>query len=193
MPRVTRTRQKTRTTTTTTATSTPTPADIVSAPVPLSTATEAEAEAESTGPRATKKEKRALKHNKWMDKMKQAQVAQRQEQRQKSRALDKSALVRGMRSLDESLREVRAEMAADYLLKLGKNTAAARAANAGRQQQQQKANEPRSQKARNRAAIREEKRFTQILVHPAFQANPLATIRQHLANTLSSQENGDNK
>ncbi|KAJ2778081.1 hypothetical protein GGI15_004285 [Coemansia interrupta] len=182
MPRATRTRQKTRTITTAAA---PAPADIESAPVPLST------EAESTEPRVTKKEKRALKHNKWMDKMKQAHVAQRQEQRQKARSADKSALVRGMRSLDESLREVRAELAADYLLKLGKNTAAARAAEAGRRQQT--TNEPRSQKARNRAAIREEKRFTQILVHPAFQANPLATIRQHLANTLSSQENGDSK
>ncbi|KAJ1843981.1 hypothetical protein LPJ73_005311, partial [Coemansia sp. RSA 2703] len=106
-----------------------------------------------------------------------------------SRSADKSALVRGMRSLDESLREVRAEMAADYLLKLGKNTSAAQAANAGRQQH---ANEPRSQKARNKAAIREEKRFTQILVHPAFQANPLATIRQHLSNTLASQASENN-
>ncbi|KAJ1642812.1 hypothetical protein J3B02_000514 [Coemansia erecta] len=169
MPRVTRTRQKTRTA----------PTDIVSAAVPL-----VDPSVEQSEPRQTKKVKRLEKHAKWMEKMNQVQQSKRLEQRQQGRETNKSALIRGMRTLDDTLREVRAEMAASHLLKLGN-----KAANKGQKGTgESKANNPKSRKARNKAAIVEEKRFTQVLAHPAFKANPLATIREHLSNTLAQSQ-----
>ncbi|KAJ2705176.1 hypothetical protein FB645_002656 [Coemansia sp. IMI 203386] len=175
MPRVTRTRQKIRTT----------PTDISSAPVPLVDPSE-----EQTASRLTKKEKRLEKHNKWMDKMNQARQTKRQEQKQQGRETNKSALIRGMRTLDDSLREVRAEIVANHLLKLGNASTSKNGSGGttGNSADRNSGSNPKSRKARNKAAIVEEKRFTQVLAHPAFKANPLATIREHLSNTLAQQQ-----
>ncbi|KAJ2223972.1 hypothetical protein IWW45_008207 [Coemansia sp. RSA 485] len=123
--------------------------------------------------------------------MNQARQTKRQEQKQQGRETNKSALIRGMRTLDDSLREVRAEIVANHLLKLGSastskqhGSGGATGNSAGRNS----GSNPKSRKARNKAAIVEEKRFTQVLAHPAFKANPLATIREHLSNTLAQQQ-----
>ncbi|KAJ3048737.1 hypothetical protein HK097_010253 [Rhizophlyctis rosea] len=45
-----------------------------------------------------------------------------------------------------------------------------------------------SQRARKKEAVNEIVRLQKILVHPSYKSNPLATIRQHLQNTLGSQQ-----
>ncbi|KAJ2008284.1 hypothetical protein GGI04_001207 [Coemansia thaxteri] len=118
-----------------------------------------------------------------MDKIGTAQSTLKKEKKQQARETNPSALIRGMGGIKNSLREVQAELIAQHLLSLGsgsKGTAGAKAPKTP-----VAVVEPKSRKARNKAAIREEKRFGQILQHPAFQASPLATIRQHLANTLT--------
>ncbi|KAJ2621926.1 hypothetical protein H4R22_005216 [Coemansia sp. RSA 1290] len=148
--------------------------DIASAPVPLATGT---ADAEKELPRQTKKAKRVERHKKWLDKLNTAQALQRQQQRQQSRLTDKSALVRGMSQMQSSLRQVQAEMIAADL-----------SGNSATRPKQKQPDIPKSRKARNRAAIQEEQRFSQVLQHPAFKADPLATIRKHLSNTLQQQQ-----
>ncbi|KAJ2368883.1 hypothetical protein H4S01_001338 [Coemansia sp. RSA 2610] len=151
--------------------------DIVSAPIPLvqpaepSTGTSSSAQLnESSGPK-TKKGKRMERHKKWMDKMNTAKAQQRQEQRQQGRQTDKSALIRGMSQMHSSLREVQEEMLAGDLL--------------GEPAKERKPDVAvQSRKARNKAAIKEEKRFAQVLQHPAFKKDALKTIREHLANSL---------
>lgn len=150
--------------------------DLVSAPVSLLPSTE------NPTTNKSKKEKRVERHKKWMDKINVAQTQKKKEQLQQGRSTNKSALIRGMGGLQESLREAQAEIMAQHLLSLEKKP----------EKQQQKPtnrqNAPKSRKARGKAAIKEEKRFGQILKHPAFQTNPLATIRQHLANTLPQKD-----
>ncbi|KAJ2828103.1 hypothetical protein IWW50_001555 [Coemansia erecta] len=176
--------------------------DIVSTPIPLTTtSTPAQSTAPSPTTSATtsaslappksKKGKRVERHKKWLTKLDTAKSLHRQQQRQQSRMTDKSALIRGMSQMHSSLRDVQAEiMAGDLLLSFDR--------------QKQKSNDgnhnnststkgcysdmhqppPVSRKARAKAAVVEEKRFAQVLQHPAFKADPLATIREHLANTL---------
>ncbi|KAJ2764822.1 hypothetical protein IWQ57_005020 [Coemansia nantahalensis] len=152
------------------------PRDIASAPVPLNSTAEAERQ-------GSKKAKRAARHKKWIDKLDAAQAAQRQQRKQQARAADKSALIRGMAGMQQSLRQVQAEMLAKDLLALERPAAAAAAAG-----KPSKHNTVVSRKARNKAARAEEKRFGQVLRHPAFSADPLATIREHLANTLGTDK-----
>ncbi|KAJ2272482.1 hypothetical protein IWW43_003799 [Coemansia sp. RSA 1935] len=156
--------------------------DIASAPISLTAALSDTAS--STNPTlgskkepVSKKGKRVERHKKWIDKLATAQSQKRQEQRHLSRQTDPSALVRGMSQIHHSLRDIQAEIMASDLLSLDTNK--------NKQNAQQKANIPVSRKARARAAVKEEQRFAQVLQHPAFKADALATIREHLSNTLS--------
>ncbi|KAI9506492.1 hypothetical protein GGI25_006353 [Coemansia spiralis] len=136
--------------------------DIASAPVPLLERTAAE-------PKTTKRTKRHERHLKWVERIDSAKKAQRAAQRREGRATNKSALVRGMHTMDESLREIQAQVLAHEITETPKTTTT-------------------KMKARNKSTVEEEKRFNQVLLHPAFQQNPLATIRQHLTNTLKPSE-----
>ncbi|KAJ1933287.1 hypothetical protein EC988_009167, partial [Linderina pennispora] len=122
---------------------------------------------------------------KWMEKMQAARNADRKHKQRKGRSTNKSALIRGMGGLEESLREIQADQLAKDLFAPAKKAkkAAAVGGTTGPLQQG-----PKSLKAKHKAAIKEEKRFVQILGHPAFKADPLATIRQHLANSLNQQQ-----
>eukprot|EP01125_Pyxidicula_operculata_P019385 TRINITY_DN7031_c0_g1_i3.p1 TRINITY_DN7031_c0_g1~~TRINITY_DN7031_c0_g1_i3.p1 ORF type:complete len:121 (-),score=55.61 TRINITY_DN7031_c0_g1_i3:249-611(-) len=62
------------------------------------------------------------------------------------------------------------------------------------QQQQQQQQSPLTTKERNNIYQRSKAPFSQVLEHPTFQANPLATIREHLTNTLmqSTPHNNNN-
>ncbi|KAJ2775708.1 hypothetical protein H4R18_005952 [Coemansia javaensis] len=151
------------------------PGDIASAPVPLAAAAEEPPEA-GRADRGSKKARRVERHQQWVEKMEAAQAARRAERRQQARAADRSALVRGMGALQASIREVQAE----GLLLQADHRAAAKPGRG-------RAGAPMSQKARARAAVREGARFGQVLRHPAFQADALATIREHLANTLGGK------
>ncbi|KAJ2579010.1 hypothetical protein GGH95_003330 [Coemansia sp. RSA 1836] len=172
---------------------TPGAGNIVSAPVPLavgssnSDAAATHIEKDAATQLKSKRAKRADRRKKWMDQIGAAQTQQKLEKRQQGRQTNKSALIRGMTEIKSSLREVQAELIAQHLLSLGnsKSPAAAAAAAGSRPPAAGNASHlPKSRKARDKAAVKEEKRFGQILLHPAFKANPLATIRQHLANTL---------
>ncbi|KAJ2716597.1 hypothetical protein H4R19_000550 [Coemansia spiralis] len=167
MPRVTRMRTKCHA-----AAAAPPAKDIVSAPVPLSSAEDGAAERPSG-----KKAKRVARHKQWIEKLDAAQTAQRQQRKKQARAADKSALIRGMDGMQQSLREVQAQVLA--LDMLAPQRPAVAVTNS-------KHNTIVSRKARNKAARAEEKRFGQVLRHPAFHADPLATIREHLANTLGT-------
>ncbi|KAJ1901071.1 hypothetical protein LPJ66_001041 [Kickxella alabastrina] len=196
MPRVKRERQKSHTTLPTgplrpkaAAAAAAVTSDTVSPPAPISALSSSSGASKETDFQLqqlkSKKEKRIERHSNWMDKMNAAQAVQRQQQKQKGRSTNKSVLIRGMGDLNDSLREVKAEIIAQHLLDLDNNSA--KAQKTGAQSAAgavANALNPKSRKARNKAAIKEEKRFGQILVHPAFKADPLATIRQHLANTL---------
>ncbi|KAJ1801644.1 hypothetical protein LPJ59_000133 [Coemansia sp. RSA 2399] len=172
MPRVTRQRTKLHH-----------KSDISSAPVLL------EEHPHDDSETRTKKTKRIERHKKWMEKIDAAQVAKKERQRQEGRATDKSALIRGLGGMKESLRDIQAQALAEGLLSLDEKKK--KAGEPGKNNNNNNS-VPRSRKARNNAAIKEEKRFGQVLLHPAFQANPLATIRQHLANTLGpSNDNKD--
>ncbi|KAJ2446375.1 hypothetical protein GGF42_005709 [Coemansia sp. RSA 2424] len=175
------------------AASKPTPdaGNIVSAPVPLAVgSSNSEAAATHTEKDAatqlkSKRAKRADRRKKWMDQIGAAQTQQKLEKRQQGRQTNKSALIRGMTEIKSSLREVQAELIAQHLLSLGNSKSPAAASAVSRPPAAGNATHlPKSRKARDKAAVKEEKRFGQILLHPAFKANPLATIRQHLANTL---------
>ncbi|KAJ2402800.1 hypothetical protein GGI23_000455 [Coemansia sp. RSA 2559] len=158
--------------------------DIASAPVLL------EEHPHDDSETRTKKTKRIERHKKWMEKIDAAQVARKERQRQEGRATDKSALIRGLGGMKESLRDIQAQILAKGLLSLDETKTKTKKAGESGKNNNNNNVVPKSRKARNNAAIKEEKRFGQILLHPAFQANPLATIRQHLANTLgSSSEN----
>ncbi|KAJ2037922.1 hypothetical protein H4S03_002661 [Coemansia sp. S3946] len=159
---------------------TPDVGNIVSAPVSLTVSTNTEKDVTQL---KSKRAKRADRHQKWMDKIGAAQTKQKLEQRQQGRQTNPSALIRGMSGMKTSLKEVQAELIAQHLLSLNsKGPTTNRPATSNNA-----SHLPKSRKARDKAAIKEEKRFGQILLHPAFQANPLATIRQHLANTLPQQ------
>lgn len=54
-------------------------------------------------------------------------------------------------------------------------------------QQQHTRNLLKSQKSRQTLLQRESNQLQLVMQHPAFQADPLATIRQHLTNTLAPQ------
>ncbi|KAJ2558884.1 hypothetical protein EV175_000588 [Coemansia sp. RSA 1933] len=168
MPRVTRQRTKFH------------KSDISSAPVLL----EEQHDGDTSSETRTKKTKRIERHKKWMEKIDAAQTAKRERQRKEGRATDKSALIRGLGGIQESLRDIQAQVLAKGLLSLDEKKKERRKSSSSNDN-----GVPRSRKARNNAAIKEEKRFGQILLHPAFQANPLATIRQHLANTLGTENN----
>ncbi|KAJ1936871.1 hypothetical protein FBU59_004920 [Linderina macrospora] len=166
--------------------------DIVSAPVPLFAAPAANTDADgednetSAAGRKTKKGKRVDRHQKWMEKMQAARNVDRKHKQRKGRSTNKSALIRGMGGLEESLREIQADQLAKDLFspeKKAKKAADSSGSSSGLLQQG-----PKSLKAKHKAAIKEEKRFAQILGHPAFKADPLATIRQHLANSLNQQQ-----
>ncbi|KAJ2698888.1 hypothetical protein H4218_003013 [Coemansia sp. IMI 209128] len=177
MPRVTKERTKYHAPKAAPATKPVTDAgNIVSAPVPLTD--KASEKKDVAQPLKSKRAKRADRHQKWMDKIGAAHTQQKLEQRQQGRQTNPSALIRGMTGMKASLKEVQAELIAQHLLSLNKNPGV---------KIESVAQLPKSRKARDKAAVREEKRFGQILLHPAFQANPLATIRQHLANTLPQQ------
>ncbi|KAJ2722340.1 hypothetical protein GGI07_003364 [Coemansia sp. Benny D115] len=185
MPRVQRTRQKSHAAPVVAHSSSATAkVDIVSAPVLLSDP--AAEDPDSKQPK-TKKAKREERHARWLNKLDTARSAQRNARKQEARAANPSALIRGMGAMSDSLREVRAEMATKYLLSL---EAAANKPAVSQTKNKQQSGElnPKSRKARNKAAVREEKRFGQVLAHPAFRANPLETIRLHLANTLQQPE-----
>ncbi|KAJ1922507.1 hypothetical protein GGI09_002168 [Coemansia sp. S100] len=162
---------------------TPDVGNIVSAPVSLTVNNSTNTEKDVTQLKS-KRAKRADRHQKWMDKIGAAQTKQKLEQRQQGRQTNPSALIRGMSGMKTSLKEVQAELIAQHLLSLNsKGPTTNRPATSNNA-----SHLPKSRKARDKAAIKEEKRFGQILLHPAFQANPLATIRQHLANTLPQQQ-----
>ncbi|KAJ2068371.1 hypothetical protein GGH13_004946 [Coemansia sp. S155-1] len=158
--------------------------NIVSAPVSLTVNNSSTNTEKDVTQLKSKRAKRADRHQKWMDKIGAAQTKQKLEQRQQGRQTNPSALIRGMSGMKTSLKEVQAELIAQHLLSLnnmGPTTNRPATTNNA-------SHLPKSRKARDKAAIKEEKRFGQILLHPAFQANPLATIRQHLANTLPQQQ-----
>ncbi|KAJ2881355.1 hypothetical protein H4R27_004140 [Coemansia aciculifera] len=189
MPRVTKERTKYHAPKAAVAAPKPTSdaGNIVSAPVSLAvnsdTATNIEKDVTQL---KSKRAKRADRHQKWMDKIGAAQTKQKLEQRQQGRQTNPSALIRGMSGMKASLKEVQAELIAQHLLSLNSKGPTT---NVNRPSTTSNASHlPKSRKARDKAAIKEEKRFGQILLHPAFQANPLATIRQHLANTLPQQQ-----
>ncbi|KAJ1727116.1 hypothetical protein LPJ61_004753, partial [Coemansia biformis] len=127
--------------------------DIVSAPIALNTpaATTKEGPEEAGPGRKNKKEKRIERHKKWIEKLDAAQAAQRQHKKKQARAADKSALIRGMDGIQESLREVQAQVLAKDLLALEKKTT----------ETAPNKNTAVSRKARNKAALKEEKRFGQ--------------------------------
>ncbi|KAJ1963458.1 hypothetical protein GGI12_002043 [Dipsacomyces acuminosporus] len=158
------------------------PNDIVSAPISIYPEASKSLSADETeeGTRTTKKGKRVDRHKKWMEKMNAAQATKKKQNLKSGRATNKSALIRGMSGIQSSLKEIQVEQMAQDLLSLPKPTAK----DSG--MVSSNGSSLKSRKAKNRVAAREEKRFNQILDHPAFQANPLATIRQHLQNTLSA-------
>ncbi|KAJ2508985.1 hypothetical protein IWW47_000287 [Coemansia sp. RSA 2052] len=164
--------------------------NIVSAPVPLavgssnSDAAATHIEKDAAMQLKSKRAKRADRRKKWMDQIGAAQTQQKLEKRQQGRQTNKSALIRGMTEIKSSLREVQAELIAQHLLSLGSSKSPAASAGSRPPASGNASHLPKSRKARDKAAVKEEKRFGQILLHPAFKANPLATIRQHLANTL---------
>ncbi|PIA15748.1 hypothetical protein COEREDRAFT_8991 [Coemansia reversa NRRL 1564] len=155
--------------------------DIVSAAVSLEAKDEPQqSNVETKGPLPrNKKEKRVRRHQKWVEKMNAVQFAKRQQQKTKDRQSNRSALIRGMNSIQSSLREVQAEIIAKDVLAPEKDTTKTRKSS--------DTGKIISRKARNKAAIKEEKRFGQVLLHPDFRANPLATIQKHLANTLNTE------
>ncbi|KAJ2742982.1 hypothetical protein GGI20_004088 [Coemansia sp. BCRC 34301] len=173
MPRVTKERTKYHAAKA--VTGTPDTGNIVSAPVPLAISTEKDSPQVKS-----KRAKRADRRQKWIEQIGVAQTKQKQEKRAQGRQTSKSALIRGMTDMKSSLKEVQAELIAQHLLSLD-NKRVVPLANV-------KGGLPKSRKARDKAAVCEEKRFGQILAHPAFKANPLATIRQHLANTLQKAD-----
>ncbi|KAJ2900091.1 hypothetical protein GGI21_004772 [Coemansia aciculifera] len=166
--------------------------NIVSAPVLLDTSATQPSEKDSgdasTQQLKSKRAKRADRRKKWMDQIGAAQIKQKLEKRQQGRSTNKSALIRGMTDIQFSLKEVQAELIAQHLLSLGTKKRAPLSSATVNNASSSLLHMPKSRKARDKAAISEEKRFGQILLHPAFKANPLATIRQHLANTLPQQQ-----
>ncbi|KAJ2158661.1 hypothetical protein GGF46_003594 [Coemansia sp. RSA 552] len=107
----------------------------------------------------TKKEKKKDKREKWLAKLDTAQTKRRQE-----RKAPKSVLLQGLGALKESLGQVDVRP-------------------------EEKKPSSLSTKARGRVAKEEEERFGLILKHPAFRADPLGTIRQHLQNSQAGSKN----
>ncbi|KAI8325755.1 hypothetical protein GQ54DRAFT_325357 [Martensiomyces pterosporus] len=168
-------------------------ADIVSAPVSIYPASDSAPkgsggndEEETPAGRVTKKGKRVERHKKWMEKISAAQTMQKKQKTRRGRETNKSALIRGMGAIQDSLRDIQADQMAKDLLFPSAKTRSQGAAQSATPTADRGL---KTRKAKNKAAVNEEKRFNQILGHPAFQANPLATIRQHLANTLPSPSN----
>ncbi|CAO3565463.1 unnamed protein product [Mortierella alpina] len=170
-----------------------------------STAAAATAQAQSTGEsiqdmkqqfglefeddKVDKKDKRKLRHDKWMSKLE----ATYNPQKKKKKSNQQQALSVDFGSFHDVLSTIdptKAQMTVPAI-KPGKkatNTAATPAAPLIDHKQftiHSDSSKPlQSKKAKKKAAMQEILRFQNVLAHPAFKSNPLLTIQQHVKNTM---------
>ncbi|KAF9951231.1 hypothetical protein BGZ70_001074 [Mortierella alpina] len=137
-----------------------------------------------------KKDKRKLRHDKWMSKLE----ATYNPQKKKKKIAQNQALSVDFGSFHDVLSTIdptKAQTTVPAAIKPGKkanNTAAAPAAPLIDHKQftiHSDSSKPlQSKKAKKKAAMQEILRFQNVLAHPAFKSNPLLTIQQHVKNTM---------
>ncbi|KAF9277951.1 hypothetical protein BGZ68_008899 [Mortierella alpina] len=136
-----------------------------------------------------KKDKRKLRHDKWMSKLE----ATYNPQKKKKKAAQNQALSVDFGSFHDVLSTIDPTKAPATapVIKPGKKattTAATPAAPLIDHKQftiHSDSSKPlQSKKAKKKAAMQEILRFQNVLAHPAFKSNPLLTIQQHVKNTM---------
>ncbi|KAF9559320.1 hypothetical protein EC968_006646 [Mortierella alpina] len=136
-----------------------------------------------------KKDKRKLRHDKWMSKLE----ATYNPQKKKKKSIQDQALSVDFGSFHDVLSTIDPAKAQTTVptAKPGKKTANTTAAPAAPLIDHKQftihsdSSKPlQSKKAKKKAAMQEILRFQNVLAHPAFKSNPLLTIQQHVKNTM---------
>ncbi|KAJ1674782.1 hypothetical protein EV182_002573 [Spiromyces aspiralis] len=139
---------------------------------------------------SSKKEKRALRHLLWTKKMNGAKIVMKEQRKKMQKEKQKSVLLRGMDDMLDDIKRISSIQQRED----GEQTPNARGHVGSRgmgvsdQPGGKCGKRPKSAKTLDRISKEEMQRFTQILEHDAYKSNPLAAIRQHIANTISQNK-----
>ncbi|KAF9384307.1 hypothetical protein CPB97_005785 [Podila verticillata] len=137
--------------------------------------------------RENKKDKRKIRHDKWMSKLEATYNPQKKKKSAQNQTLsvDFGSFHDVLSTLDPT------KAAAAAVAKAGDNKPSAPAASTAPKLDHQQftihseSSKPlQSKKAKKKAAMQEILRFQNVLSHPAFKSNPLLTIQQHVKNTM---------
>ncbi|KAF9436570.1 hypothetical protein BGZ76_003584 [Entomortierella beljakovae] len=137
-----------------------------------------------------KKDKRKLKHDKWISKLE----ATYNPQKKKKKSKNQSTLSVDFESFHNVLSTIDSTATTSNVKSTGKSkgsipstSTTAASVDVDRQQftiHAESSKPLQSKKAKKKAAIQEILRFQNVLAHPAFKSNPLQTIQQHVKNTM---------
>jgi len=132
-----------------------------------------------------KKEKQQLRHEIWVKKVNIMEERKKEEKDRKRR--EKTAVVGDMRALSDSLPTI------DLLLRSTSGSASSNSRSSTRKEApQRKVRGIEKESFRKKQTMEEIAMFQAVLQHPAYQANPLDTIVEHLTNKML-RENSSNK
>ncbi|KAF9538751.1 hypothetical protein EC957_006235 [Mortierella hygrophila] len=146
--------------------------------------------------RVDKKDKRKLRHDKWMSKLEATYNPQKKKKKagqNQSLSLDFGAFHDVLSTIDPAKAtqvSPAAVIKGSKSKAAGGNQAAAPAVAAPVLDHQQftihsESSKPlQSKKAKKKAAMQEILRFQNVMAHPSFKSNPLLTIQQHVKNTM---------
>ncbi|KAF9318614.1 hypothetical protein BG003_010959 [Podila horticola] len=132
--------------------------------------------------RENKKDKRKIRHDKWMSKLEATYNPQKKKKKSaqnQTLSVDFGSFHDVLSTLDPS-KVVAAPV-------VNKPVAASTAPKLDHQQftiHSESSKPLQSKKAKKKAAMQEILRFQNVLTHPAFKSNPLLTIQQHVKNTM---------
>ncbi|KAG0010849.1 hypothetical protein BGZ81_002525 [Podila clonocystis] len=136
--------------------------------------------------RENKKDKRKIRHDKWMSKLE----ATYNPQKKKKKSAQSQTLSVDFGSFHDVLSTLDPTKAAPTPVVKAVVSKPAAASTAPKLDHQQftihsESSKPlQSKKAKKKAAMQEILRFQNVLTHPAFKSNPLLTIQQHVKNTM---------
>ncbi|KAF9412433.1 hypothetical protein BGZ94_001042 [Podila epigama] len=139
--------------------------------------------------RENKKDKRKIRHDKWISKLEATYNPQKKKKKSaqnQTLSVDFGSFHDALSTLDPAAQEAKATTK-----KAGKDSFKGATPSAVPQLNHQQftihseSSKPlQSKKAKKKAAMQEILRFQNVLAHPAFKSNPLLTIQQHVKNTM---------
>lgn len=125
----------------------------------------------------TKKDRRKIRHEKFLKKLHASKIVEENDKKAKER--QKTVITGDLNPLTLALQDIDSF---SFLCQIDKNK---------RKNNKKKTKKPSnsSEKRRQKAQLSDMERFQQVLDHPAFQSNPLATIDEHVRNVIKTEAN----